>query len=395
MRILFIQGGSRLKQAEDGTWYTDQNFNEDVWNRYVSVADSLTILLRRESRIYKKEEAEKRFNRVQDDLRIRVVPLPDFAENRFNMLNPFLYMKIKRIINEEVANIDKCFIRSISPYAFYTYEACKKYGKPYLFEACDFAKESYVMHSAMGRLIAGDMERKHTLLARDAAFATYVTGEALQKRYPCATGKMIGVSNVQLTNFDDSILTRRIERIKNRNSNSLFRIGTAAFLDVKWKGQELVIRALGLLKQKGITNVQYELIGIGSGDYLKQVAKECNVEDQVKIIGSIPHNKVFDWLDSLDVYVQSSYQEGLCRAIIEAMSRALPVVCSDAGGNYELIDRNFIFDCGDYQTLCTKLLVIQNHLPEQAERNYLHSKDYEKKVLDKRRHEFFMEFINS
>ena len=29
MKILFIQGGSRLKLAENGKWYTDGNFTDD------------------------------------------------------------------------------------------------------------------------------------------------------------------------------------------------------------------------------------------------------------------------------------------------------------------------------------------------------------------------------
>lgn len=394
MKILFIQGGSRLKQDTEGNWYTDPNFNDDVWKRYVDLADSLTILLRRERKIYTKEYALQKFNKVLDDSRIRIVPLVDFTESKLSMLNPFVYKEIKRVIFAEVQKADKCFIRSGSHYTRVAYDACIKYHKPYLFEATGFAYESFSHHSFIGRIIANKVENDYRLMARDAVQATYVTSEALQKRYPCASGKMIGVSNVQLSALDDSILTKRLKKIQNRQSSDTLVLGTAAFLDVKWKGQYLVIKALAELKRQGYTNFRYELLGMGTGQELIKLAESLGVKDEVKVIGAVPHSKVFEWLDSLDIYIQPSFQEGLCRAIIEAMSRGLPVVCSNTGGNYELIDNDYIFDCGDYNKMSSLLIDIQDHLSEQSKKNFEESKKYEKSMLDSRRKAFFREFVN-
>lgn len=394
MKILFIQGGSRLKQDTEGNWYTDPNFNDDVWKRYVDLADSLTILLRRERKIYTKEYALQKFNKVLDDSRIRIVPLVDFTESKLSMLNPFVYKEIKRVIFAEVQKADKCFIRSGSHYTRVAYDACIKYHKPYLFEATGFAYESFSHHSFIGRIIANKVENDYRLMARDAVQATYVTSEALQKRYPCASGKMIGVSNVQLSALDDSILTKRLKKIQNRQSSDTIVLGTAAFLDVKWKGQYLVIKALAELKRQGYTNFRYELLGMGTGQELIKLAESLGVKDEVKVIGAVPHSKVFEWLDSLDIYIQPSFQEGLCRAIIEAMSRGLSVVCSNTGGNYELIDNDYIFDCGDYNKMSSLLIDIQDHLSEQSKKNFEESKKYEKSMLDSRRKAFFREFVN-
>lgn len=394
MKILFIQGGSRLKQDTEGNWYTDPNFNDDVWKRYVDLADSLTILLRRERKIYTKEYALQKFNKVLDDSRIRIVPLVDFTESKLSMLNPFVYKEIKRVIFAEVQKADKCFIRSGSHYTRVAYDACIKYHKPYLFEATGFAYESFSHHSFIGRIIANKVENDYRLMARDAVQATYVTSEALQKRYPCASGKMIGVSNVQLSALDDSILTKRLKKIQNGQSSDTIVLGTAAFLDVKWKGQYLVIKALAELKRQGYTNFRYELLGMGTGQELIKLAESLGVKDEVKVIGAVPHSKVFEWLDSLDIYIQPSFQEGLCRAIIEAMSRGLPVVCSNTGGNYELIDNDYIFDCGDYNKMSSLLIDIQDHLSEQSKKNFEESKKYEKSMLDSRRKAFFREFVN-
>ena len=45
MRLFFIQGGSRLKRDTDGNWYTDSNFNYDVWDRYKVLCDELKVAL--------------------------------------------------------------------------------------------------------------------------------------------------------------------------------------------------------------------------------------------------------------------------------------------------------------------------------------------------------------
>lgn len=48
MKLLFIQGGSRLKQSEDGRWFTDSNFTKEVWQRYMDLCDEFVIILRQE-----------------------------------------------------------------------------------------------------------------------------------------------------------------------------------------------------------------------------------------------------------------------------------------------------------------------------------------------------------
>jgi glycosyltransferase involved in cell wall biosynthesis len=103
-------------------------------------------------------------------------------------------------------------------------------------------------------------------------------------------------------------------------------IGTIAAVDVKYKGQENVIKDLGHLKNEGILNFEYHLVGGGDQIHLSELAKKYNVHESIKFIGSLPHNKIFEWLDSIDIYIQPSLTEGLPRALIEAMSRGTPSI---------------------------------------------------------------------
>lgn len=392
MNILFIQGGSRLKGTHDGRWYTDANFTPEVWLRYMRLCDHLTILIRREEKIYDVEEAEKRFNAIPSDGKVEVIALKDITVPKTNIINPLVRKSIKDVIYGAVRKADKCIIRSASFYTGICMEACLKYGKPYLFEVTGFAFEGMSHHSLLGKLSAQHFENLTKRLAANADSAIYVTEEALQKRYPCK--KMLGCSDVVLLPVDEKVLETRLKKISEKTPGDIIRIGTAAFLDVKWKGQHNVIRAIAELKKKGITNIQYEMIGIGRGLHLIKLIEELDISDQVKILGARPHNEVFNWLDGIDVYVQPSYQEGLCRIIVEAMSRACPVICSNTGGNYELIDREFIFKCGDYNELANLLQKMSNNMEEQARRNFERSKHYQKVKLDTKRNDFLREFVN-
>ena len=80
---------------------------------------------------------------------------------------------------------------------------------------------------------------------------------------------------------------------------------------------------------------------IGAGDDLeecKQRAKELGVEQWVSFLGSI--DGVADELAKSNLFVMSSFSEGLPIAAIEALRAKLPVVLTDVGGCRELIEDN-------------------------------------------------------
>ena len=129
---------------------------------------------------------------------------------------------------------------------------------------------------------------------------------------------------------------------------------------------------------------------------MESIAKEYGVSDQIKFIGVLKHEKVFSWLETLDIYIHPSKPEGLSRAIIEAMSKACPIMGADAGGIHELIDSSYIFGKGNVDEIC-KILVSfdKKSMAEQAIQNHNNSKKYLKSILYARRKEFFSSFINA
>ncbi len=391
--LLFIQGGSRWKFDEKGNAYTDANFNESVWNRYRKYCDEFIVVLRREEKLYSVEEAERRFNKF-DSEGTNYLALPDLYRPVRNVFSFKKKNVIKKEIKEQVEKSDFVIIRSLGNiYTNTALKYAKKMRIPYLVEVTGFAWESLWYHSLRGKMVALFKEIQYRLLMKDVPNAVYVTQTALQKRYPCA-GKMLGCSDVEIPMLEESILKDRIEKI-NGNTGKLI-IGTAAFLDVGWKGQEYVIRAIAALKNRGIDCFEYQMIGAGSGRKLIELAETLGVSDQVKIIGTLPHEQVFDWMDLIDVYVQASFMEGLCRSLVEAMSRACPIVCSDVGGNYELASAECLFKKADYKQLAhiLEMMMDKEKQLQEAERSFKKANEFQKDLLDKRRDEFYMQIVN-
>ena len=181
---------------------------------------------------------------------------------------------------------------------------------------------------------------------------------------------------------------------KSRREKSL-KIGTAAALDVPYKGQLYVIQALSLLKKQGF-NYEYHLVGAGTGEALKQAAIDYDVEDRIFIKGRIPHEKITDFLDEIDIYIQPSKQEGLPRATIEAMSRGCLCLGSDIAGIPELLEKRYLFKKGNYREIAKILASVSlEDLVCQAERNYNLAKEYDADVLNARRMKFILEFRDS
>lgn len=393
MRLFFIQGGSRLKRDSDGNWYTDSNFNNSVWDRYKALCDELIVVLRREERVYDPSYAKEHFSPV-DESGMRLVGVPDLYSPVANFFNPGLRRQVREAINKAVDECDKAIIRSAGNfYVTYAGERCRKAGKPYLSEVTGFIYEGLVEHGVLGKLKARPSEHAAKKLFAGASYASYVTTEALQKCYPCL-GRTEACSDVEIQAIVEGLVDRR----KAIDCQVGVTLGTTAALDVALKGHSVATNALSRLHARGLEGLSYELVGLGTGEAIRKAAREQGVLDQVRFVGGLPHEKVFEWLDSIDIYVQPSFQEGLCRSIVEAMSRACPVIATDVGGNSELIDREWLVPAGDAEALAGKIQEMIEHpelAAEQSRRNFEKARAFDKKALDVKRDAFYREFMEA
>lgn len=390
MRCLFVHGGSRWRKDDKGLLFNDLTFNQQIWERYRSYFGELTVVLREDPIIYSNERANSMFNPF-DSSNVCHVALPDIYSPKTNFFKWSYHRFIKKEIRREVKNADVVIVRSAGNiYSNAVLKYAKAFNKPYLLEATEFNFESYWYHGIFGKLLALPKELKLKREIKNAPTVIYVTGKAMQKRYP-SKGECIGCSDVDFK-YDPQSLAKRLARIKETKSK--LRLGTAASLDVFWKGQKDVIKALSILKKRGITNLEYVLIGAGTGEILKERARRAGVENQVIVLGSISHSRVNEWLDTLDLYIQPSYQEGLCRSLVEALGRGCPAIATKVGGNGELLEDRYLFPKRSPRKMAQLIekVLFENLFETMAKENIAKAKKYDSDLLDQRRALFFKEF---
>ena len=376
----------------DGPLYCDCNgaycnttITNEMLNRYFVVVDKLYIMMRT---IHIDTTFEKRhLKRLELGDKIRVIELPNFLTPK----NYIFRGRYRDIIAETVNSCDLFFLRIPSLISNMTAQECMRQNKAYLVEVGGCAWDSYWNHSLLGKTIAPSMFINQRKTVRNAAFATYVTQKWLQNRYP-SKGNSTVASNVYLNYFDERNIERRVHLDKNR-TNNCYRIGTIASVDVRYKGQEYIVKAIGKLKQKGII-FDYDLVGAGDSSFLSSLAVKCGVSNQVHFLGVKLHDDIWSWLDTIDVYAQPSKQEGLPRAVIEAMNRGCMTIGSNVAGIPELLEEDMIFKSGNVEQICCileKLIAETNH-EKRIRRNFEKSRAFELSILNERRNKIFKKY---
>lgn len=102
------------------------------------------------------------------------------------------------------------------------------------------------------------------------------------------------------------------------------------------KNQELLINAMSKIDKD-----LWYLTFVGGGNTLSQCKKLVNklgLSSNIKFVGF--KEDVSPYLVRNDVYILTSFYEGLPISIIEAMSYGLPIIASNVGGNSELVKNN-------------------------------------------------------
>lgn len=384
MKLVFVHDGPLFYDG-DGNYY--EFAYHELLQRYSYLADEITFMMRT-----KPISGTKTFTLVPKE--IKVVSVPNFK-------SPKTYFKNKsvaeKIVEECIKSNDYVVLRSQSSIAQLAMKYIKKYNKPYIVECVGCSWDSYWNHGALGKMVAPYMYYKTKSIIKKAPYVYYVTSEFLQKRYP-TKGTTVSCSNVVLNKLDEKALEQRKEKIAQFNPKREIVLGTAAALDTRYKGQEHVIRSIPQLVKKG-WNVQYLLAGGMAGQkkdsFLEDLARECGVSDRVHFVGSLAADQMPAFYDSLDIYVQPSKQEGLPRAVIEAMSRGCPVIGTDIAGIPELISTNCLFKKNsDGEVVSALERIVSEDLIKIAETNFNKAREYEKDKLRIKRERFYDAFLS-
>nr|WP_051032496.1 glycosyltransferase family 4 protein [Holdemania massiliensis] len=169
---------------------------------------------------------------------------------------------------------------------------------------------------------------------------------------------------------------------------------TSADIDLSSKGQRFVVRSMGKLKAIGIT-VTYYLAGNGNQQHLLHEAVKAKVENQIVFLGWLTQEEIFSQIDKVDIYIQPSLQEGLPRAVIEAMSRGCPCIGTNIAGTPELLDKDCIVKTASSNDIVRVIVnMLSKGLEKYAIHNFERSKDYLESTLNGRRNQYFKIIID-
>ncbi len=376
--VLFAHDGYILSTNEG--IYSDA-YNNKIVERYFNIADNVVFLVRT-------RPSDSQYQMLN---KINVKNFNIESVENFKTLKGILkYHAVIDIVKQKVQKSDYIIARIPSDLGYLAALYAKFYKKRYLVEVVGCPWDSYNNHSICGKLIAPYYYLIQKKIVKRAPYAVYVTNEFLQSRYPCM-GKSISCSDVEIENMDEAVLARRIKKIKASDMNQLV-FGTLGPLNMKYKGYDTVIKAIAKLNSEGYS-YKYCIVGSGDPSWLSSIIHKYYANSFVKILPSMPHKKVFEWLDSIDIYVQPSKTEGMPRALIEAMSMGVPSIGSNIGGIPELLGNLLIFKRSSAKGLSKCILnITKDELERTGKENFYKATKYTNTILEKRRTDFYKLF---
>lgn len=382
MRVLVPLAVHYLR-GPDGRTYTDGPNRYSFWLRYLQVFDQVRVL----ARVRRADEIDPSWARADGD----GVSFGDLSQHT----GPWEYWKVRSRLRRETRQaVDQCdaFIIRTGGAAVpnLVWRELRRRRLPYAVEVTGDPWDILgpgTLNSwsrPIGRWAYYRNLRNH---CRYAAAALYVTREALQARYPPSLAALaVGCSDVDMP--PDAFVSQARRFVKP--ASRLVYVGT---LQQFYKCPDILVQAVAACVQRGM-DLKLRILGDGQrrGD-LEQLIRSLDLGDRVELLGQIAErDAVLRELDAADVFVLASRQEGLPRAMVEAMGRGLPCIGSTTGGIPELLASENLVTPGDVAALSGRIeefLSDVDRLTRESARNLQTARGYSAAILEPRRTEFY------
>lgn len=159
-----------------------------------------------------------------------------------------------------------------------------------------------------------------------------------------------------------------IEKREQHGLNGKMKIIQVGRLDAPKKGQDILIDAVSILNKRGINSIEVTFIGEGASEkVLKNQAEEKSIADRVLFLGLRDRAYVYSHLKDYDIMCHPSRYEGFGLTVAEGMAAMLPVLVSDDGGPYEIIEHGkygMTFKMESAEDCANRIEYIYNHYQE-------------------------------
>jgi glycosyltransferase involved in cell wall biosynthesis len=372
----------RFYRRRDGQICGHNVYNYDFFAaRYLRVFDEVSIL----ARVAESDDPQLDTIKTAEGPALKIVPLPDWN-------GAFGFLKHRsRIIRTAISTIregDAVLMIVPGGLASTVFGTLSKRDQPIAVEVVGDPWDAFQpgaydhpLRSILRRFLARTLRKQ----CRAACAASYVTNSFLQSRYPCS-GLSTGISDV--------VLPRSAFATGSRNYGPAPAKKLVCVANMnKYKGHNTLLDALVICQRAGLL---LDATLVGGGDLrceLESKVQQLGLAKQVRFAGQLPAGEaVRRELENADLFVLSSLQEGMPRAMLEAMARALPCVASEVGGVPEILSPDAMVPKGDAQALAVKLQTVMGDpawLTQTSQRNLQKATDYREDVLAARRLEFY------
>ncbi len=347
MNIL-ISDNTRCAIAPDGSvWSPDATRGYGAWRAYLDVFEQVRVLVRAR----------------------RVVRPPDgwspvcgpgvWGESVPSFRGPWQlaprYLNLRRAIREALGRADAISMRLPATLSQLVWGGIAV-GRPYgvhvtgdPFEALAPGLHSDISRGLFRRLYTRRLRRQ----IAGACAVAYVTSESLQRKYPPP-------SEAFCTHFSNAILPDSAFASGPREARERkgpFRLVMVASLANLIKRPDVLLESVGICLRAGL-DVRATLVGDGAfRARMEGRSRELDLQNRVRFAGQMPAvADVRQQLDEGDLFVLPSRTEGLPRAMLEAMARALPCIGTAVGGIPELLPAEDLVATGNAQLLARKIL---------------------------------------
>jgi len=365
------------------------------WQRYLEVFEEVVVLARVRMVSRELPGASR-----ADGPCLTFCDLPDY-------LGPWQYVrhlpKMRRRVWGAVRNADAFILRGPGAISHLAWREIRKRRAPFAVQVVGDPWDALspgTTRSILRPMVRRLMTREVRLICQEACAVSYVTREALQRRYPPGPGAWAtALSDIDLRDglIDPDRLEARISRIRSQGFGSQcgetrWRVGFAGMLNSFYKAPDVLLRAVATCLKGGL---RLDLAFVGDGrckPEVERLAARLGLTGFVRFLGALPSGEpVRAFLDEVDLFVLPSRAEGLPRAMIEAMARGCPCIGSTVGGIPELLPPEDMVTPGDAEALTQKIVEVLSdpqRMERMARRNWETAKQYLPEIHSERLREF-------
>lgn len=371
----------RFARTPDGSVWTQTTFPHTFWRRYLKVFEHVRVV----ARVFEVPSIPSDWKHASGE-GVSFAAVPYYV-------GPWQYIQkaqqVRRAVRSAVSANDAVILRVSSQIASSINPLLRQTGHPYAVEVVSDPYDVYTPGSVRHPL--RPFFRwwfPHCLRHQCAAAgaAAYVTKQALQQRYPCSNYS-VGISDVELP---DGMLVSAPRSRQQAHTFTLIFVGTLAQL---YKAPDVLLDAVAVCLREGL---DLKLVMVGDGKYraeLETRARLLGLGERVCFSGQLPAgDAVRAHLDQADLFVLPSYQEGLPRAMVEAMARGLPCIGSTVGGIPELLLPEDMVPPNNVAALASKIREVvtdPERMVRMSGRNLEKANEYRDKVLHEQRIAFY------